>query len=687
LNSDLTRFSLRTNNAGKSANDKFNYSTNVSLNYSQSNFVVDSNGFIENPFLAAYTAFPYYEAYNPDGSLNIIGTERSGALNPDGTLNITGATATQGAPYTSLNNSILNTDLEEEIRAIIGLNADYAITDEITIGTSFGLDYTNIQSLSILDPNSLEGLATPSLGAENKGAQSESTFRDAQFSTNAFIRYSKDLTDKLSLNTSLYGEYIYRNVQSEGFTAFGLNPALITSGSGFTPANTLEGDDAIYASTPSSAETELALGSVFATLDMDYDGKYGIQASIRRDETSRFPNNPVGYFWSVGTRWNLDQEEFLSNNNTISTLKLRASYGTVGNQSVGSSYQGLQTVTEDAAAYQGGLGYFVGSINDEDLKWETKQALNIGLSFGFWNNRLSGEFDYYNEKTVDLFGTESVSVSQTGFNTVTTNVGSIRNRGVDLQVSYAILNKTATNPWGIRLNFNGNYNKDEVLELPGGFTGNTLRNAEGRELNTWFLERWAGVDPSNGQPLYLDVDGNITNVFNNADRVYLDKSTLPTYTGGFGGDISYKGFSLNFLFSFAADIWRQNSQLGVVEDATLAGISNMSTALLREWTTPGQVTDIPAYSYNAAGIRFQAGTRYLDDASFMRLRNVTLAYTLDPKILAKTNFVSGLRMYLQGTNLVTFTKWRGFDPEINGNGQFFEYPNPAIVTLGFDINF
>ena len=687
LGSELTRFSLRTNNSGKSTNEKFSYGSQVSLNYSESNFVVDTNGFLENPFLGAYTSFPYYEAFNPDGSLNILGTQRSGAINPDGSLNFTGATATQNAPYVALNNATLNTDLSQEIRAIIGLNADYAITNEIKIGGSFGLDYINVQGLDILTPNSLGGLEVPALGAANTGLQSESTFRDAAFSTNAFIRYDKEFTDKLSLSTALYGEYIYRNTQNEGFTALGLNPSLPGSGNGFTPANTLEGGNAIYASTPFSSESELALGSVFATLDMDYDSRFGIQASVRRDETSRFPNNPVGYFWAVGGRWNLDQEEFLSNNNTISTLKLRASYGTVGNQSVGSRYQGLQQVSVDAAAYQGELGYFVGSINDQNLKWETKESLNIGLSFGLWNNKLSGELDYYNERTVDLFGTDNRSVSQTGFTSVTTNVGSLRNRGIDLQFSYSLLTKTASNPWGIRLNFNGNYNKDEVLEVPGGFTGNTLRNAEGRELNTWFLERWAGVDPSNGQPLYLDVDGNITNVFANSNRVYLDKSTLPTYTGGFGADVSYKGFNVSFLFSFAADVWRQNGQLGVVEDASLAGISNMSTTLLDEWTTPGQVTATPAYSFNAAGIRFQAGDRYLEDASFLRLRNINISYTVDPKVLEKTNVFKGLRIYMQGTNLLTFTKWRGFDPEVNTSNQFFEYPNPGIVTLGLDINF
>ena len=165
---------------------------------------------------------------------------------------------------------------------------------------------------------------------------------------NAFLRYDKDITDKLSLSAQIYGEYIYQNRQNEGFNAFGLNPALPSSGAGFTAGNTQEGDpgaDGIldaetelalnYVPFVTSTESELALGSLLATLSLDYDGKYGLDASVRRDETSRFPNNPVGYFWAVGGRWNMDEEDFLSDSDWLSTLKVRASYGTTGSQSIG----------------------------------------------------------------------------------------------------------------------------------------------------------------------------------------------------------------------------------------------------------------------------------------------------------------------------------------------------------------
>ncbi len=705
LGSDLTRFSFRTNNSGRSANKKFSYSTQVSLNYSVNNFIVDAQrggntgGQLDNPFIVPYLGLPYMSPYNPDGSLNTFGTQLSGALNSDGSINEGNANGFLNTPYLALNTAFEQTDRESEVRAIIGMSADYKITDEIKVGGRFGLDYFNIQNLFITPPGSIRGFITPNAGSEAKGGQSESTFRDAQFVTNAYIRYDKQINDKLTVNAALYGEYIYRNTQNEGFSAFGLNPALPGSGSGFTSGLTQEGEDGNgdgildaatelslnYVPGVFSSESELALGSVFATLDVDYDSKYGLSASIRRDETSRFPNNPVGYFWSVAGRWNMDKEDFLSDSETLSTLKFRASYGTTGNQTVGNRYQGQQTVSANTSSYQNSLGYTTPQINAQSLQWETKEALNIGFSFGFWNDRLAGEIDYYNEKTVDLFGSANVAPSETGFNNVTTNVGSLRNRGVDLQVSYAVLTKSATNPWSVKLNANGNFNRNEVLDIPGEFTGVTLRNQVGRQARTWFLARWAGVDPSNGQPLYLDANGDITNVFSTANRVYVDKNFDPTVTGGFGGDISYKGFNLNFLFSFAADRWRQNSSLAIIEDVGLASFANQSTSMLNAWTTPGQVTGIPAVSFG--GLRAVDGDRYLEDASFLRLRNVNLSYTLDPEVLAKTKFFTGARVYLQATNLFTWTKWRGFDPESNDPFGFFDYPVPRAFTFGFDINF
>ena len=338
------------------------------------------------------------------------------------------------------------------------MNADLKISDNFTVGGQIGLDYINIQSLFITPPGSIRGLITPSQAAENNGAQFESTFRSAQIISNAFLRYNKDITDKLSMTAQVYGEYVYRNFQNEGFTAFGLNPALPGSGSGFTAGNTQEGedtnDDGIldaetelalnYVPTVFSGESELALASLLATIDLDYNDKYGLFASVRRDETSRFPNNPVGYFWAVAGRWNIDEEDFMSDVDWLSTLKFRASYGTTGNQNVGGFYQGLQQVGANPSSYQGNLGYAVGQINSQSLKWETKESLNIGFSFGLWNDKLSGELDLYDEKTIDLFGSDNRAFSETGFNSIVTNVGNLRNRGIDLQVSYAVLDKTTT---------------------------------------------------------------------------------------------------------------------------------------------------------------------------------------------------------------------------------------------------
>jgi hypothetical protein len=167
--------------------------------------------------------------------------------------------------------------------------------------------------------------------------------------------------------------------------------------------------------------------------------------------------------------------------------------------------------------------------------------------------------------------------------------------------------------------------------------------------------------------------------------VYLDKNFDPTYTGGFGADIRYKGFSLNTLFAFQADRWKNNSSLAIIEDAGLAGFANQSVTLLNAWTTPGQVTDVPALSNG--GLRAIDGDRYLEDASFLRLRNISLSYNVDRKVLEQTKFFTGVRVFVQGTNLLTWTKFRGFDPEGTNSTTFFDYPVPRTFTLGFDLTF
>lgn len=700
LGSDLKRFSFRNNFNGSSADNKFNFGTNLTTNYSVSSFIVDAarggntGGQLDNPFIVPYIGLPYLSPYNADGSINIWGTGPtgsggSGAFTADGTFDADGAAGFVNTPFIALNSAALNTDEEREIKVVGRVFGNYNFAKNLTAGVSFGLDYTNEEYLAIQAPGSIRGINLPNLAAENRGTQTEQFYREFSMIANTFLRYENDITDKLSLNAAIFAEYNYSNIQSDFYRAYGLNPALPGSGAGFTSGSSTEGENAdVYNYIPdiNSTETELALGSIFATLDMDFDGRFGLSGSVRNDATSRFIENRDGVFWSVSGRWNMDNEAFMENVDWLSTLKLRASYGVVGNQNLGvtNRYIGAQTVNS-SSGYQNGNSYTTADLIDPAIKWETSKQTNIGVSFGFWQNRLSGELDLYDNNTTDLFADKPLSVAGTGYTTVQTNVGEMNNKGVDLQLSYNILRKSDSNPWDITLNANANYNKNEVTSLPGGFTGNTLRIAEGYSAFTWFLPRWAGVNPANGEPLYLDVDGNLTNQYSAANAVYLDKNFDPTYTGGFGADIRYKDFSLNTLFSFQADRYKLNSSLAITEDAGLAGFANQNVTMLNAWTTPGQITDIPALSNG--GLRAVAGDRYLEDASFLRLRNVSLSYNVNSKILEQTNVFTGVRVFVQATNLVTWTKWRGFDPEGTESGAFFDYPVPRTFTLGFDLTF
>ncbi|MEO6349006.1 MAG: SusC/RagA family TonB-linked outer membrane protein [Aquaticitalea sp.] len=696
IGSDLKRFSFRNNFNANSNDNKFNFSTNFTGNYSVSDFIVDasrdnnSGGDLDNPFIVPYIGLPYLSPYNPDGSINIWGTGPqgsggSGAYLANGNIDFGNIDGFRNTPFIALNTAALATDQESEIKIVGRIAADYNFAKNLTAGASLGLDYTYEERLSITPPGSIRSFRTPTDGALNKGSQFEQFYRDANFITNAFIRYNSNITEKINVNAAVFGEFNYANTQVANFQAFGLNPALPTSGAGFTDGATVEGDN-VYNYIPSvgSRESELVLGSVFATLDLDYDGRYGVSGSIRNDATSRFVENRDGIFWSVSGRWNIDKEAFMQNVDWINILKVRASYGVVGNQNVGSRYQGLQTVSS-GSGYQLGNAYQLGTLIDPAIKWETSNQFDVGLSFGLWQNRLSGEFDYYRNLTTDLFANKLLSVAGTGASAVSTNVADMSNRGIDLQLTYALLRPSSSNYWGIKINANANYNKNKVESFPGGFTGTSLRIAEGRPANTWFYPRWAGVNPANGEPLYLDLDGNLTNVYDPNNAVYLDKNFDPTYTGGFGADITYKGFTLNGLFSFQADRWKTNGSLAIIEDVSLSAFANGSTSLLNAWTTPGQITAIPALSQG--GLRAKSGDRYLEDASFLRLRNVSLSYSLSQDVLEKTGVFNGVRVFLQGTNLFTWTKFRGFDPEGTTTQTFFDYPVAKTVSLGFDLTF
>jgi TonB-linked SusC/RagA family outer membrane protein len=687
LASALQRFTFRTN-FDANPSDKFHYGYNMTFNYSKNNFVIDADrgantgGELDNPFIVPYIGLPYQSPYNADGSINIVGTQLSGAFNADGSYNANNANGFQNTPYLALNTLKLNTDRENEIKSVVSLNADYKLFKNVKVGALFGLDYTGIESLNLTNPLSIRGGISPTQTSTIKGDQSEGFFRDARFNINSFVTYANTFNGKHNLEVSAFTEYYYQNIKNAGFTAFGLNPALLGSGSGFADPSLLEGGVAVYAPGLFSSHSELRLFSYFGVAKYDYEDRFGFQVSIRRDASSRFlKENQWGTFGSISGRWSINNEKFMEKYTKLNDLKLRASYGVVGNQSIGGFNVGQATVG-------GGVGYggqpsYNPTFVDPNLVWETTRQLNIGLDFGFYD-RFRGAIDVYEKDTFDLFLSTQLAPT-TGFAAVNRNIGTMSNRGIELELSYDLVRN---NDWTVNIFANGSYNKNEITQLDGlaDFQGTgATRLQVGEQLNSYNLVRWAGVDPSNGQPLYYDVNGNVTNQYNlAADRVATGKSSIPVYNGGFGLNARYKDFSLSTLFSYAAEQYRLNSSLGVIEDPSLAGFSNQSITALDAWQNPGDITSIPGVQYNA--IRNQLTTRYLEDASFLRLRNVTLAYSLNGNKFGTRKYFDSIRFTLQAVNMFTWTKYRGFDPESNSTANFFDYPTARQFTFGIDIN-
>ncbi|WP_430412019.1 SusC/RagA family TonB-linked outer membrane protein [Kordia sp.] len=687
LRSNLKRFTFRNNTNVSSANNKFNLTTNLTMGYSvNDNPASAGTGSLDNPFINAYIGSPSLNPFNPDGSLDLTG---------DGT------TGFQNSPIVALNTATLNTGVQDELKIVGKIGATLEVAKNVTVGSSIGMDFEQINALTIITPGSLRGLNNDTNNppaALIKGSHQENFTRNVTFNTNAFVTYKNTFSDVHNIEVSAFTEYVKQHFDTYGFEAFGLDPKLPGVGAGFTSGNTTEGPNSDlynYIPTAFSTTTNGGLFSYFGVAKYDYDDKYGLQASIRRDASSRFSKtNRWGTFWSVAARWNIHREKFMENVDFLNELKLRGSYGTSGNDRAGARFGAFDLIGTTAAGntngsgqgYQGTNGYWVAQIGNPDLKWETSVKANIGVDFAMFKNRLSGTIDVYQTTTEDLFLNRPIS-TLAGFSSINANVGEMQNRGVELSLSYDIVRSDDRK--GFKWSVNGNIanNVNEITKLTGDGLIETTRTAlsEGDPFGSFYAVRWAGVNPANGSPLYYDIDGNITDTYSADDRVILDKTQDPRFVGGFGTNIQYKGFSLNALFTYAIDQYRYNGSLAVVEDPTLVGISNQATSILREWQQPGDITDIPSSAFGST--RLLLTDRYIEDASFLRLRNVTLAYTLDKDILGKTNLFSSIRMYVQAQNLLTWSKWRGFDPESNINSTFFEFPTPKTWTLGIDVNF
>lgn len=699
IGSDFQRFSVRNNFNGSTSNGKFNYGINLNLNFSKTNELANagSNLTFFNPFAASLNGLPYLSRFNPDGSQTV-----DGGITPGDATALLAAGATN-FPYVLLNSVSLDTDRDEEIKILAGFNADWNFAKNLTAGIQVGADLSTEKLLDILNPLSLLGpfQSENSNQAQFGGVWTEQYQRDFRFNSVFSLNYNNLFADKHAVNLTGYLEYNRAFLEGFSFTQRGLDPRVLGTGDAFLPANTVEvigGNNANpYLPALNTFDITTGLFSVFGSGDYEYDGKYGIGATIRRDNSFRFvEDNAWGTFWSVSARWNIAEESFMDNT-AFDLLKLRASYGTSGNQRISGGFYGALNETRNlyttGQAYNNSNGTFASQIANTTLQWEEITQANIGIDFSLWTGKFRGSFDVYEKTTDNLFQNNRISLIN-GTGAIASNIGSLVNKGAEIDLRYTFVNDE---DWKVEVFANGSYNQNTIEELPpstGGLVVGTLTAlGEGEAFGSYFVVPYEGVNPSNGNPLFRALDGSLTETLNEADRRFVDKSHVPTWQGGFGTLLRYKTWEFNTTWTWVADVYRSSEDLAGLEEVGIGQVENgrnRGVSVLNAWQSPGDITDVPRVNSAFTSVDYSFSTdRYLQDASFLRLRNITLAYSLPKSFLDNLGVIDGVRLYVQGENLLTFTNFVGWDPESSvlrtiDRGQF---PTPKIYTFGATINF
>ncbi|MCG8319850.1 MAG: TonB-dependent receptor [Cytophagales bacterium] len=432
------------------------------------------------------------------------------------------------------------------------------------------------------------------------------------------------------------------------------------SGTGFPSDNLTYLSSAAVPASVSSTKTGYGFNSLFGRISYSYREKYLASFTLRRDGSSRFgPNNQHGTFWAASAGWNFSEEAFFQDNSILSFGKLRFSYGITGNDQIGDF--DYISAWEANAPYLDRTGISKTRIANDNLRWEETGTYNLGLELGFFKNRISLTTDLFLSKTKDLLFTRPVQ-STSGFTELVDNIGDVENKGLELGIS--TINIDRAFKWNTRLNLSFIRNKViRLLDDSPIFAGFMSYIIPGQPLNTYYGYKFLGVDPETGNARYLDVDRN-GQISSGRDDFTILGNNQPDYFGGFTNTFSYKGLQLDVFVQFVQG--HQNYSQNLNSSTTFIGSGfNQDVLLLQRWRGPGDVTNVPRVTTPAgAGLNNVRSSRFVLDASYVRIKNVTLSYQLPEAWMTRMK-LSAARVYVTGQNLITFTDYYGFDPEVN----------------------
>lgn len=556
-------------------------------------------------------------------------------------------------------------------RIISNLGADVRLWKGLVFQSRLAIDYQNFISNTFLDPFLTQD------GRNKKGTINEKKSTQLVWQSEQLLNYSVNWGNNRL--TALAGW----SVQDSHWDQTEI------SGTQIDPANRFKGFNEIYmlAKTKNPAIKSIddwALSSYLGRVTYDYDGKYLLQANIRSDRSSKFaPDNRTATFPSFSAGWRISQENFFKDVQLFDELKIRAGWGQNGNQEGIGSYQYLSL--SNINAQDGSTTPF--SIAPSDLRWETSTQTNVGIDATILNRRISFSADFYVKKTNDVLVNVPLP-SQAGFANVLINMGSMRNIGQEFVISTKNIVKGDV-LWNTDLNIS--FNKNKVLSIGNGISfmnaygniyerGNAVALVQGYGLGTFYGYVADGVDPATGQQLYRTKDGKSVPYSGTtpSDRQIIG-SAQPDFVYGMTNNVSYKRFDLTVFIQGS-----QGNQIfnGVrVETEGMKDSRNQSTAILGRWQKAGDVTNIPGVS-PASNDNTQISTRFLENGSYLRFKTITLSYRFKEDLL-KNIGLGAATVYISGQNLITITKYKGFDPEVNTYGTATDTDNRNI-SLGVD---
>ena len=660
LNNGFERFGV-TLNFDQQFSPKFTVATNLTLSRSMNKRVKGDN-FLDGVYSGAIKSLPYYVPYDESGA--IIGP---------------GSPMYAGFPnFNPVGQALLPRFETLTVKMLGGINATYQFNEHLRLKGQVSIDYNDITEDQYESSQTAIGGFLPSVGGQGYGVYIAQT--STNMVSNLTLSYSKVLSNKHIVN-AFVGTEVYQNFYNGGSVQGRLFPS----------------DDFTYIQSAgivdlgsSTKAPPSGLLSFFGEARYDFDDRILVTLGMRADGSSNFgPNNRYGYFPAISAAWRISNEPFFKSD-IVSDLKLRGSFGYTGNERIG-AFQFLGTW--GSATYNGNSGVTPNNVANPNIKWESTREMNVGIDAELWQGRLQLNADAYYNKTSDLLLTRPYPFT-TGFGGIPDNIGDMENKGFEFNVTTVNIDKTVR--WTTSINLAKNLNKvlflADSIPLFRGYTAEGVDGTNiikvGEPLGTFWGLNFLGVNPATGNAIYEDLNGD--GLINNSDAMVIGNSQ-PKLFGGITNTLYYKRFDANIFFQFS----HGNKVLNFTK-ATLVNMggdieSNQSVEALRRWRNPGDITDVPRYELGST-LNNLHSNRLLEDASYLRLKNLSIGYSLDPR-LANKLMLEQVRVYLTATNLWTWTKYTGSDPEVStldgstaAQGiDFFTLPQVRTISLGLNV--